>query len=365
MTPFDGPLALWALIERRAAATPGALFAVDERDRALTFVGYRDAALRCAAGLCALGVGEGTHVAWQLPTRLEALVLLAALARLGAVQIPVLPFLRAREVGFVAGQSGARLLVVPSVFRGFDHAAMARELAGSLPDLDVLLADGALPDGEPASLPSAPAPAAEPPVRWVFYSSGTTADPKGARHTDASVGAAGRSLTEVLALRAEDRNALVFPLTHVGGVCWLFAGLLAGCAQIAIELFDPKSSADVLARHGATLAGAGTVFHQAYLALQRASAAPVLPRVRAFPGGGAPKPPGLHDEMKRAFGGTGIVAGYGLTEHPIATMCTVRDPDAKLAETEGRATPGTELRVVRLDGPPAAPGEEGEVRVRG
>jgi non-ribosomal peptide synthetase component E (peptide arylation enzyme) len=46
-------------------------------------------------------------------------------------------------------------------------------------------------------------------------------------------------------------------------------------------------------------------------------------------------------------------------------MCTVGDPDAKLAETEGRATPGTELRVVRLDGAPAAPGEEGEVRVRG
>jgi len=46
-------------------------------------------------------------------------------------------------------------------------------------------------------------------------------------------------------------------------------------------------------------------------------------------------------------------------------MASVRDPDAKLAETEGRATRGTEIRVVRLDGAPAGPGEEGEIRVRG
>jgi acyl-CoA synthetase (AMP-forming)/AMP-acid ligase II len=367
VTPFDGPLALWALVERRAAATPDALFAVDERDRSLSFAGYRDAALRCAAGLHALGVGEGTPVSWQLPTRLDALVLLAALARLGAVQNPVLPFLREREVGFMARQSGARLLVVPSVLRGFDHTAMARAIAGALSGLAVVVADDALPEGDPSALPPAPpaaAPGAEP-VRWVFYSSGTTADPKGARHTDASVGAAGRSLCEALALCADDRNALVFPLTHVGGACWLFAGLLAGMAQIAVESFDPVATPGVLARHGATLAGAGTVFHQSYLALQRESAQPVLPRVRAFPGGGAPKPPGLHFDMKRAFGGAGIVAGYGLTEHPIATMGAVSDPDAKLAESEGRATRGTALRVVRLDGAAAAPGEEGELRVRG
>ena len=274
--PLDGPLALWPLVERRAAATPDALFAVDERGRRLSFAAYRDAALRCAAGLRALGIGEGTAVSWQLPTRLEALVLLAALARLGAVQNPVLPFLRAREVGFIARQSGARLLVVPSAFRGFDHAAMAHELARALPGLAVLVADTALPDADPAALPpppQAPASANAAPVRWVFYSSGTTADPKGARHSDASVGAAGRALVEALELRADDRNALVFPLTHIGGACWLFAGLLAGFGQIAVETFDPKTTAAVLAEHGATLAGAGTVFHQAYLALQRESAA--------------------------------------------------------------------------------------------
>jgi non-ribosomal peptide synthetase component E (peptide arylation enzyme) len=69
--------------------------------------------------------------------------------------------------------------------------------------------------------------------------------------------------------------------------------------------------------------------------------------------------------MKRAFGGAGIVAGYGLTEFPIATMGSVRDPDAKLDASEGRATRGTEIRLVRSDGAPAAQGEEGEIRLRG
>ncbi len=359
-------LSLWPLVERRAAETPGALFAVDERGRTQTFAAYRDAALRAAAGLRARGVRADTPVSWQRPTRLEALVLAAALARLGAVQNPILPFLREREVGFVARQTGARLLVVPGVFRGFDHAAMARAMARELAGLEVLDLEGGLPEGDPTGLPAFSAPADPRAARWIFYSSGTTADPKGARHTDASVGGAGRALVERVELVPADRNALVFPLTHIGGIGWLFAGLLAGFAQILVEVFDAKTTPDVLARHGATIAGAGTVFHQAYLALQRErGGTPILPRVRAFPGGGAPKPAGLHAAMKRAFGGAGVVAGYGLTEHPIATMGSVRDPDAKLDASEGRATRGTEIRVVRQDGVPAGPGEEGEIRLRG
>ena len=66
---------LWEQVERRAAESPEALLAVDERDRRLTFSGLRDAALRCAAALAESGVGEDTPVSWLLPTRLETLVL--------------------------------------------------------------------------------------------------------------------------------------------------------------------------------------------------------------------------------------------------------------------------------------------------
>ena len=355
---------VWDLVESRARATPDALFAVDDRDRRLDFAGYRDAARRAAAGLAERGVGEGTVVSWQLPTTLEALVLAGALARLGAVQNPILPIYRRREVGFVVGQARASLLVVPSEWRGFGHEAMAREIAAETDGLEVLVVDEELPEGDPGRLPSWQA-MGEPPVRWLFYTSGTTAEPKGARHCDATLLAVGRALAERLALAPDDRIALVFPFTHVGGLGWLLAGLLSGCAQIVIPTFGPEAI-DALARHGVTQATAGTVFHQAYLAAQRARGPePIFPRVRAFPGGGAPKPPGLHAAVKRELGGAGIVSGYGLTECPIATMGAPGDPDERLAETEGRPTEGVEIRIVAWDGGPAVAGEPGEIRLRG
>jgi acyl-CoA synthetase (AMP-forming)/AMP-acid ligase II len=78
-----------------------------------------------------------------------------------------------------------------------------------------------------------------------------------------------------------------------------------------------------------------------------------------------PKPPEIHYEVKRELGGAGVVSGYGMTECPVCTMNTIHDDDEVLASTEGRATRGVELRVVKLDGTPAAAGEEGELHVKG
>lgn len=354
------PAGLWLLLESRARSTPDALFSIDDLDRSLTFAEFRDAALRCAAGLAERGIGPDTAVSWMLPTWTEALVLTAALARLGARQNPILPIYRGREVGFVCAQSRAEWLVVPRVFRGFDYEAMAREIASEQERVQVLVVEPEkpLPDGDPAGLSPAPEPseAGTAPVRWLFYTSGTTADPKGALHTDASLMAASAGLAGVLELQPDDRVALVFPLTHIGGIGWLLSGLLAGCAQVVIPVFDPATSIPILARHGVTQATAGTAFHQAYLEAQRAQPdEPLFPSVRAFPGGGAPKPPQLHHDVRAELGGVGIVSGYGLTECPIVSMNRVTDPGEKLAHTEGRANPREmKIRIV-----------EGEVRVRG
>src|SRR6185295_7372040 len=114
---------------------------------------------------------------------------------------------------------------------------------------------------------------------------------------------------------------------------------------VIVEAFDPVETTQLLHDSGVTLAGSGTIFHQSYLAEARKRAPEkIFPKVRAFPGGAAPKPPQLHWDLRKEIGGVGIVSGYGLTECPIISMASVRDPDDKLAHTEGRATPRVELR---------------------
>jgi acyl-CoA synthetase (AMP-forming)/AMP-acid ligase II len=361
---------LWQLVELRAEATPNAVLGVDEDDRTLTFGGLREQAEQVAAGLQRYGVGRDALVSWILPTWLESFVLVCALARLEAIQNPMLPIYREREVGFITRQIHPRLIVTPSTWRGFDYEALCRDAASAVGGLEVLVCDRTLPSGDPATLPpftpNAP-DASHHPVRWIYYSSGTTADPKGVRHTDMSVSPSAEAMIHGLEITDADVFTFVFPYTHIGGGTWTFAVLMAGCRLVFIEAFAPPTSIPILRRHGITLAGAGTAFHMAYLDAQRALPAgePLFPHVRAFPGGAAPKPPQLHDVIKREMGGVGIVSGYGLTEFPIATMAHVTDDDEELAHTEGGPGPGVSMKLVTVDGPVAGVDEEGEIRTKG
>jgi acyl-CoA synthetase (AMP-forming)/AMP-acid ligase II len=231
--------------------------------------------------------------------------------------------------------------------------------------LEVLVADKALPQGDPSTLPPPPDPSQDT-VRWYFYTSGTTADPKGAQHTDRTILASALGMNACLAVTEDDKNAVVFPFTHIGGIGWLFSALAVGFPTVYIERFDPARTTALIKEHDVTMAGAGTPFHMAYLAAQRQlpEGEQLFPKVRVYCGGGAPKPPQLHYDIKAEMGGVGIVSGYGLTEAPIIAMGTVHDTDEQLANTEGRATGTTRLRAVTLEGKEAGIGEEGEIRAK-
>jgi len=202
-------------------------------------------------------------------------------------------------------------------------------------------------------------------LRWLFYSSGTTADPKGAKHSDNSLSAANDGMQWSMQVGPQDKAAVVFPITHVGGLVWLFNAMQTGVELLMVETFDPAQTPTWLGENGCTCAGAGTVFWLAYLNAQRQLPAgqQLLPNVRIFNGGGAPKPKTLHAEMMEAFGAP-LIGGWGLTESPINTMVHVDDPDDKKATTDGRPCPGVSLRVI-MDGRECDPGEEGELRVKG
>jgi len=357
-------LPLWELIEWRAAATPQSLVAVDEDGRELHSRAYRDACLRVAAALAARGVGPDTPVAWMLPTRTEALVLAGGLARLAAVQVPLVPILRQREVGFILAQTGARHLVVPGPWRGFDYPAMAAAATRELPDpVEVIVADRDLPEGDPAGLAPWAAPPADP-VRWIFYTSGTTANPKGTRHTDRTVGAIAYRLNDRFEMTPADRNGLVFPVGHIGGISWLMGGLMAGYGHILIEAFQPERSCAVLRRHGVTVAGSGPAFWMAYIAEQRKRPTEKLfPQLRALVGGGASKPPTINDEVRDVLGVV-LATGYGSSECPGLAHSGVSDTE-EVRRSDGYALDDVEIRIVDGDGATLPPGEEGEITVRG
>jgi cyclohexanecarboxylate-CoA ligase len=358
-----------ALIAARAAATPDAPMLFDEHDRRLTFAGYAAEVERIARVLTARGVRPGDVVAWQLPTRIETVVLMGALARLGATQVPVLPIHRERELRFVLRRTGARVLCVPGTWRGVDHVAMAEAVRAELGTFEVLLVDPE-PTAEPgptaaAALPPAPEDGAA--VRWLFATSGTTADPKIARHVDRAAIAAGAGLAASQGFRPGDRYGVAFPFTHIGGLANLTAILTTGYALILLETFDPPAAVEVFARHGATVVGGGPAFYRAFLEQQRRRpGVPILPALRFMTGGGAPMPPAMHAEVRDEIGGRGCAHGYGMTETcSILAMHHPDDTDEHLTGSVGRVVPGMEVRVVRPDGAVAAAGEEGELRVRG
>ncbi|THA72739.1 cyclohexanecarboxylate-CoA ligase [Streptomyces sp. A0958] len=353
----------WELVERRAALTPDRPFLLQD-DRTLTFGALRARAERVAAGLYAAGVRPGTVVAWQLPTRIETVLLSFALTRIGAVQSPVIPFYRDRETGFALRESRAEFFAVPGTWRGFDHTAMATRLAAGLDrPPHVFEAYGVLPDGDPAILPAPPSDGTA--VRWIYWTSGTTSDPKGVLHTDRSLMAAGSCLAHALRLTASDVGSIAFPFAHVGGPDYAVMLLLYGFPAVLFEHFAMPDALAGYRRHGVTVAGGSTAFYSMLLAAQReAPGVPLVPTLRLLAGGGAPKPPELYHAVVREMG-VQLTHGYGMTEVPMITMGAPDDTVEHLAGTEGLPPAGMEIRITDESGDPVPCGADGEIRLRG
>jgi len=363
---IDDAATMWELLERRAAATPEAPALLDTLDRRVTFGELAEWSERVAAGLYGLGVGEGTPVSLQLPTRIETVVLSLALARLGAVQNPILHLYRERELGVVLRSMTPQFYACPGVWRGVDYPRMVASAAAPLA-VPPRIVNGydLLPTGDPATLPPPPRADSGDEVRWIYFTSGTTSEPKGVRHTDATLLAGAITVAGALGMEPSDLAVIPFPLTHIGGANAMVFLLAAGVPCVLLEAFVAAEAVEVCRRHGATLTGGSTAFYQAFLAEQRKQPeAPIIPTLRLFMGGGAPKPPEIFYAVRREMG-IPIAHGFGMTEVSTATLGVASDTDEQLACTDGAPLPGTEVRIVRADGSSAAPDEDGEIRIRG
>ena len=354
----------WDLLERRVAATPDTPFLMDEHDRVLTYAEFHALAERVAAGLLALGIGPGVVVSWQLPTRIDTVVVEFALARLGAVQNPIIPVYREREVTALTRQIGAEWLIVPGVWRDFDFRAMAATVGERLGrPLGVLATDDGLPEGDPATLPPPPVDAEA--VRWLYSTSGTTSEPKAVRHTDRTLLLGSLGVTMALEPTLADVGSVAYPIAHIGGPLYLGITLSAGCGLVLLESFSPELATAVFTRHGVTMAGGSTAFYQAFVAQQRACAPERwVPSMRILAGGGAPMPPEVYFSVVEEIG-IRVSHGYGMTECPMITTGAPHDTDEQLAHTEGAPVPGAEVRVCDPDGNALPAGATGEICIRG
>lgn len=364
-----GASTMWDLVERRAQVSPDHPMLFDVHGRTVTFGGFMTAVERAAAGLASLGVREGTPVSWQLPTTIEAIIISNALARLGAVQNPIIHLYKEREVGFALKQTGSELMIVPGTWRDIDFTAMAEQAAAAV-DVTVRILDlsAGMPDGDPATLGAPPtaAPAGEDPVRWIYYTSGSTAEPKGVQHTDQTLIAGGWGLARALDMSPADVGSIAFPFAHIAGPDYLVTMLSLGFPAVLLEAFVPADAIELFNRHGVTMVGGSTAFYVAYLNEQRKQPGKsIFPTLRLMSGGGAAKPPNLHFEVRDEIGGRGVVHGYGMTEVPMIANGSPHDTDEQLANTDGAQVEGAAVRIVTLAGDVAEPGVEGEIRVKG
>jgi cyclohexanecarboxylate-CoA ligase len=369
------PPTFWELVVGAAKERPDAPLVSDDHGRSLTRVQLRDAAEATAAALSDHGVGTGTVVSWQLPTTIEAVVLLVALARSGAVQNPLIPILREREVSFITQQVRTELLVVPQEWRGFPHGAMARQLAASGGfnvmeiDLHDLNTRGSrqglnLPTSGTENSARYPSPSIDGP-RWIYYSSGTTADPKGALHTDTSIMSSSNALLELMGFGEDDIYPIPWPITHIGGASVLATSLRGGVHLVLFEAFDPAETPRRMAIYEPTALGTAVPFFRAYLdAARDNNETGLFPALRFGTFGGAPVPTEIHHEMQATFG-VPLIGSWGLTEFPNATSAAPGDTVEILTTSVGRPALGVSVRAVDAEGDACSVGKEGELLLRG
>lgn len=361
-----------ALLEERRREIPGRLFLIDGADR-LTFAEFADRAQRVAAGLLELGIAPGDVVSWQLPSWWEAAAVAVAVDWIGAISNPIIPIYREREVSFIAAQAGTRALIVPGTFRNFDYRELAEDVRRRSPSVEHVVVvrdrpgegmrsfDGLLGSARPLTPPVARDPYA---VAMLFYTSGTTADPKGVMHTVSTLGAFARTNADVAGGGPEDASLLQFPVTHIGGLAaFVLLPILKGSRVVYVDVWDPERALSIIESEGITGAGGPPAILQGMLAAPGFSAKRVR-TVRLAATGAADVPPELIREIRRRFGAVSY-RSYGLTECPMLTSGRPDDPEDKCVYTDGRPTPGCRVRVVNDTGELLPSGAEGEIEAFG
>ena len=300
-----------------------------------------------ASGLIAHGLKRGEHVALDMANYPEFTAIKFAIARAGAVCIPVNFMLRGQELAYVLDQSDAAMLITMEEFRGHDYIADLNRIAPDVPKLrhtfrlggiNALMTSGTAESD--AELARREAAADGTALSDILYTSGTTGRSKGVMLTHDMVLRA--AFSSVVSGAFEDGSRMLFamPMYHVFGYTeCLLAVLFAGGAIIPHLVFDAAEMLDAAERHRATELVAVPMMTTKLIEVAQTRGFDSTYLKVMFNSGGV-NPPGIWDAIREVLRPQHMRMGYGMTETSAsATSNVVEDDDTGLLTTHGRFKP--------------------------
>lgn len=357
---ISAPITRW--IEYWAEVKPDHPVLIFE-GKTITWRSFDDAVSRWAHVLRAQGIRQGDRVACMMGNRPEFYITFFAVAKLGAVFVPVNLGLTQSEVVYLLKDSGSRALVYESAAE--DRLPPTSE--GEIVWLDVdntipgLLAELAADSAQSSDIPL-------PDVGFedliaILYTSGTTGRPKGAMFTHSSIYFVAESFSRAYDFTQQDIHLVTTPLYFTGALVSMSQPVFLSGGTIVLSGYQsPSHTLELITDHRVTVFLSVPAILN--LLAKDASFRPEkLASVRLLGAGAAPVPRKLI-EAYDAFG-LKLCPGYGLTESGgTSTLLLPHHTDGH-ADSVGKQTMHTQIRVVRADGSVAGPGEAGEVQQRG
>ncbi len=333
----------WLLSRVQAAPTQMALWM---GERQWSYAELNHLVNGCCARLAEMGVRPYDFVGVLMPNSLLYVCLVHALARLGAVLVPLNTRLTPAEWQWQAEHVGCKLVLCAPEIVATEQSPIRLELM----DETWLVGETAVPSAVSFSLDR---------IQAVVFTSGTSGRPKGAMLTFANHFYSALASAYGLGVQPDDLWLSCLPLYHVGGLAVIWRSCLAGTAVDLHPKFDLTAVNDSLNHKPITLISLVPTM-LARLLESRASWPETL-RLALI--GGAALPPDLLAAALRV--GVPIATTYGLTE-AASQVATMRPEDVERKPgSVGRPLLFTTVRIMDDDGRECPPGEIGEIVVSG
>jgi acyl-CoA ligase (AMP-forming) (exosortase A-associated) len=345
--------------------------ALTYKDETLSYTQLWAACQSAGRGLARLGLRPAERVAVYLDKRLEMVAAVFGTSVAGGTFVPINPLLRPRQVGYILADCDVRVLITSAdrlellraeieESKALEYVVVVGATAADPPPAryEVLSWDALVAaENGPASV--APRPAAtDLDMAAILYTSGSTGRPKGVVLSHRNLIVGGESVSSYLHNDADDVILAVLPLSFDAGFSQLTTGFTVGAHVVLVNYLLPADVVRLCARHAVT---GLTCVPPLWLQLADLDWPEEATRhLRYFANTGGRMPRATLERLRAIFPGALPFLMYGLTE---AFRSTYLDPSEvdRRPDSIGKAIPNTEILVVRPDGSPCDPGEEGEL----